>query len=222
MKKLFLLLLLCCPILLTAQEKAISNTPQFLKPEIAVSPVVLLRLIGVEPQRQPVFLELKYLVGKRHLRLRVESYTESVRNSQFGNAFIKDSLLIVDNTVTTQGGAFLRIGVERQRLFGINSKCRLRSGIDALVGTQRVSKIGSYATLDVKKNVLITKDYSTKDFESQNYFTAGLAAFVGVDYLIGKRTYLGLNVDMNLLYAPQKPTNTSLAMKISPYLAWKF
>jgi opacity protein-like surface antigen len=161
-------------------------------------------------------------MGKRYLRMRVETYSEQNRDGEFGELVKKDSLLIIDNTIVGKTGGFLRIGMERQRLLKVNPKYRLRTGVDVLVGFQSQNKTGSYAVIDIKENIITSKDYSRKDFEGEKYFTTGLAAFAGLDYRITSQVYLGLNVDYNFLYAPKKSPNVELGMRISPYLAWKF
>jgi hypothetical protein len=222
MKKLCLLLLLCCPMLLVAQEKTADSTPKLRKREIAISSLPFLRLAGINPLNQPFLVEYKQLIGKRYLRLAVETYTSNKNNGELKALSIKDSLLIIDNTITSKSSGYFKVGIERQRLSKSNPRFRFRTGIDALIGTQSESLFGSYAELDVKKNILKSKDYSRKDFEGKTYLTTGLAAFTGLDYLLGERTYLGMNVNFSFLYTPKKNNAVYPDMRISPYLAWKF
>ncbi len=222
MKKICLLLLICCPMLLVAQEKIEDSTPKLRKRELAVSPAPFLSFVGIRPQNQPFFVEYKQLIGKRYLRLGLETYTSQTDNGTLRNVVVKDSILVINNSTTTKSNGFLKIGIERQRVLKYHPKLRLRTGVDALVGSQSESLVGSYAELNMKTNKLTSKDYNTKDFESRNYFQTGIAAFAGLDYLLGARTYLGMNVSLNFTYTPQKAAPTNLDMRISPYLAWKF
>jgi hypothetical protein len=222
MKKTFLLLLLCCPMLLLAQEKIENPTSKVRKREIAISPMPMLRLAGVNIQYQPFYVEYKYLIGKRYLHFGLETNTSHIDNGEFKALSLKDSVLIIDNSRTSKSYGYLKIGIERQRILKYNPKFRFRTGIDALIGNQTKSVTGSYAELDVKKNVLTSKDYSRKDFKGKNNLSTGFAAFTGLDYLFGERTYLGLNVNFSYLYTFAKPNVANLDMRISPYLAWKF
>jgi hypothetical protein len=216
MKKI-LFALLCCPFFLAAQDNS-SENPPLPKHELAISFPFVNTLSSTG---RPVYIEYKRLSGKKYYRFGIETVTYNYEDT-YQPVSVQDSFLIVDNRSTTKSNGHLKIGIERQTYLKANNRIRTRYGTDLLLGAYTVTRQGSFTIYDLK-NSQIKDNFVLPFAESRkDYFSPGLAAFVGVDARISKRIYFGLNVSWNAIFVINSDERTAFDMRLSPYLALKF
>jgi hypothetical protein len=217
MKK-HLLFLLLCPFLAAAQS------PNTYQNEFAFSPLPTLGMMGIEVKNQPFFIEYKRKKEKKCLRLGVQ-LSRQVKTYRFNPLFdINDSILVLDTRSISKEYGYFKIGTEYQKNIKSNERVRFRAGLDALIGIRTTSWGGAYTYVNLKKDKIeFDKVLTNLPFGTiKNVLSAGASAILGLDILLGNRTYLGLTVFTNATLNGMNQSELELDMKISPYLAVKF
>jgi hypothetical protein len=151
--------------------------------------------------------------------------SRQVKTYNFNPIFgINDRILVLDTRSMSKEYGYFKIGTEYQKQIKGNERVRFRAGLDALIGIRSISWGGAYTYVNLKKDKIeFDKTLTNLPFGTiKNVISTGASAILGLDILLGNRTYLGLTVFTNATLNGMNQSQLELDMKISPYLAVKF